>query len=206
MCRAHDGRLVVARASVAIPDIALATNDRDSGAPLIYFNPYVILWLPQQLREWIYAHECAHHVLDHLRYGFVTAQQEIEADCWATRELTAQGVLAPADIDLMEHAIAAAAAGPLDAHAGPVSRDRTAEMRALSGRHRAVRALPAVSVLTRRQPGKRRPDAASGVRLAAERDEACCIEPATPTPPAALEAARRATASAGGAPHCGCGS
>ncbi len=106
MCRAHDGRLVGARASVAIPDIALATTDRDTGAPLIYFNPYVILWLPAQLREWIYAHECAHHVLDHLRYGFVTAQQEIEADCWATRELTAQGVLAPADIDLMEHAIA----------------------------------------------------------------------------------------------------
>jgi hypothetical protein len=105
-CTANDGRPVRFRASVTIPDIALATIDRDSGERLIYYNPYVIAWLPPQLRAWIHAHECAHHALDHLRHGEVTAAQEIEADCWATRELTARGVLSPADIALMEHAIA----------------------------------------------------------------------------------------------------
>jgi hypothetical protein len=106
ICSAHNGRPVGFRPSVAIPDIALATVDRHSGEPLIYYNPHVIAWLPPQLRAWIHAHECAHHALDHLRYGDVTAAQEIEADCWATRELTAQGLLSPADIALMEHAIA----------------------------------------------------------------------------------------------------
>lgn len=105
-CTAHDGRPVGFRASVVIPDIALATIDPHSGEPLVYFNPYVIFWLPPQLRAWIHAHECAHHALGHLRYGALGAAQEIEADCWATRELTAQGLLSPDDIALMEHAIA----------------------------------------------------------------------------------------------------
>lgn len=106
----HDGCIVNGqpvdyRASVAIPDIALATVDRNTGERLIYYNPFVLSWLPLQLREWIYAHECAHHVLDHLRFGFVTAEQEVEADCWATSELTARGILSPRDIALMEDAI-----------------------------------------------------------------------------------------------------
>lgn len=105
-CHAHDGQWVAAIPSVAIPDIALATIDPYSAAPLIYYNPYVIVWLPPQLREWIYAHECAHHALDHLRFGSVTALHEIEADCWATQRLTAQGVLSAGDIAVMEHAIA----------------------------------------------------------------------------------------------------
>lgn len=105
-CTTRDGRPVGFRGSLAIPDIALATIDRYSGEPLIYYNPYVIQWLPPQLRAWIYAHECAHHALDHLRHGAVTAEQETEADCWATRELTAKGILSPADIALMEQVIA----------------------------------------------------------------------------------------------------
>lgn len=105
-CHLFSGQAVQWRPSVAIPDIALATHDRVSGAPVIYYNPSVIDWLPPQLRTWIFAHECAHLVLDHLRFGAVTAEQEIEADCWATRELTARGMLSPYDITLMEEAIA----------------------------------------------------------------------------------------------------
>ena len=105
-CHLPNGRLVQWRPSASIPDIALATHDRVSGAPVIYYNPNVIDWLPPQLRTWIFAHECAHLVFDHLRFGVATAEQEIEADCWATRELTARGVLSPVDIELMEDAIA----------------------------------------------------------------------------------------------------
>lgn len=105
-CYLSNGQPVQWRASVAIPDIALATHDRVSGAPAIYYNPIAMDWLPPQLRTWIFAHECAHLVLDHLRFGAATAEQEIEADCWATRELTARGVLSPVDIELMEDAIA----------------------------------------------------------------------------------------------------
>lgn len=105
-CHLPDGRPVQWRSTVSIPDIALATYDRVSGAPVIYYNPRVIDWLPPQLRTWIFAHECAHLVLDHLRFGVATAEQEIEADCWATRQLTARGALTPDDIELMESAIA----------------------------------------------------------------------------------------------------
>ena len=105
-CHVSNGGPISARPSASIPDIALATFDPYSGEPLIYFNPYVLCWLPAQLRTWIFAHECAHLVLDHLRFGNITPEQEIEADCWATAQLTAQGVLSPMDLDVMEEAIA----------------------------------------------------------------------------------------------------
>ena len=104
-CRFHTGKHVPSRPSLSIPDIAAATYDR-VGTPVIYFNPYALTGLPRAMQEFIYAHECAHHVLDHLRTGqVVDASQEAEADCWAVAELTGHGTLSADDIEAIANAL-----------------------------------------------------------------------------------------------------
>jgi hypothetical protein len=110
-CRFHAGKHVPSRPSLSIPDIAAASYDR-AGTPVIYFNPYAITGLPRVMQEFIYAHECAHHVLDHLRTGqVVDATQEAEADCWAAAELTGRGTLSPDDIEAIASALPQLAPG-----------------------------------------------------------------------------------------------
>lgn len=104
-CQFPTGQIIPSRPSLAIPDIAAATFDR-VGTPVIYFNPYVIGGMPRKFQEFIYAHECAHHVLGHLHAGqVVDAVQEAEADCWATAELTVNGMLTPADVAIIAEAL-----------------------------------------------------------------------------------------------------
>jgi hypothetical protein len=104
-CQIRSGHLIPSRPSVTIPDIAAATFDR-SGAPVIYFNPYAITLLPRKFQDFIYAHECAHHVLGHLQTGLVVdAAQEAEADCWAIAELTARGSLTRGDVAIIASAL-----------------------------------------------------------------------------------------------------
>jgi hypothetical protein len=104
-CRFHTGKHVPSRPSLSLPDIAAATYDR-GGTPVIYFNPYALTGMPRAMQEFIYAHECAHHVLHHLRTGqVVDASQEAEADCWAVAELTGQGTLNASDIEYIASAL-----------------------------------------------------------------------------------------------------
>ncbi len=100
-CRLQGGHLIATHAAPSLPDIAAASYDRHTGKPIIYFNPRAVARLPPPFREFVHAHECAHHTLDHLRGGPVGTVSESEADCWATAELTAQGVLSPKDIALI---------------------------------------------------------------------------------------------------------
>lgn len=119
-CRFQTGQRIPARPSVAIPDIAAATFDR-VGAPVIYFNPYAVTGLPRAVQDFIYAHECAHHVLDHLRAGQVAdAIQEAEADCWAVAELTGRGALSAGDIDLIAAALPKLVPGDMTHRSGNV--------------------------------------------------------------------------------------
>lgn len=106
-CRLHDGRIIPTRAAPSLPDIAAATFDRSTGSPVIYFNPWAVARLPPPFREFVHAHECAHHYLDHLRTGPVGIHGEAEADCWAAAELTAQGVLSAKDIAVVGTVLAA---------------------------------------------------------------------------------------------------
>lgn len=105
-CRLNSGQIIAAQATPSLPDIALASFDRLTGMPMIYFNPLAVSQLPPAFREFVHAHECAHHYLDHLRGGPVGSAGEAEADCWATAELTAQGVLSPNDIAIVSKVLA----------------------------------------------------------------------------------------------------
>ena len=97
-CRLKGGQFVGVQAAPALLDIAAASFDRQTGTPIIYFNPRAVSRLPAPFREFVHAHECAHHYLNHLRVGPVGSSGETEADCWAATELTAQGVLSASDI------------------------------------------------------------------------------------------------------------
>jgi hypothetical protein len=105
-CYMNDGWQVEYRPALAIPDIALATHDWHTGEPVVYFNPLQLAWLAPQFTEWAYAHECAHHVLGHLRFGPITAAHEAIADCWAIRELVGRGAFTAADVESVQQAIA----------------------------------------------------------------------------------------------------
>lgn len=119
-CRLTSGHPILTRAAPTLPDIAAATYDRFTGSPVIYFNPWAVARLPPPFREFVHAHECAHHHLDHLKAGPVDAAGEAEADCWAAAELTAQGVLSPKDIALIGKVLTALLPGDRAHHAGHV--------------------------------------------------------------------------------------
>jgi hypothetical protein len=106
-CRLSSGQVIATQATPNLPDIAAASFDRLTGTPIIYFNPRAVSRLPAAFREFVHAHECAHHHLDHLRSGWVGSAGEAEADCWAAAELTAQGVLSPNDIAIISKVLAA---------------------------------------------------------------------------------------------------
>lgn len=123
VCRFHTGKHIPSRLSLRIPDIAAATYDR-VGTPVIYFNPYALTGLPRAMQEFIYAHECAHHVLDHLRNGqVVDAIQEAEADCWAVSELTGRGTLSADDIEAIASALPQLVPGDTTHRPGSVRAD-----------------------------------------------------------------------------------
>jgi hypothetical protein len=80
------------------PDPQIATARRDQfGRPFIHIDPSAMAnW--SSSRIFTLAHECAHHRLGHTsqlgarhRYMGGTRQQELEADCWAARQLSANG-------------------------------------------------------------------------------------------------------------------
>jgi hypothetical protein len=81
-------------ASVLNPGLAdvAAASWAPNGAPLIQYNPNVLVRLAPQTRTFFYAHECAHHALAH-GVRNIPFQQEQEADCWAIQTLVARGIL-----------------------------------------------------------------------------------------------------------------
>lgn len=81
---------------VVVPNSQNASAARDQfGNPVIYVDPRVMSnWTMS--RRFALAHECAHHMLGHtLPQGmwfrntqyWATRQQELQADCWAARQL-----------------------------------------------------------------------------------------------------------------------
>jgi hypothetical protein len=106
-CRLNNGQAIRVQATPTLPDIAAASFDRFTGTPVIFFNPWAVSRLPPAFREFVHAHECAHHHLDHLRTGPVGSSDEAEADCWAAAELTALGVLSPSDIVVVSNVLTA---------------------------------------------------------------------------------------------------
>jgi hypothetical protein len=62
-----------------------------NGAPVILYNPFVVLSSSNVTRRFFYFHECGHHALGHVLGNYIPLVSEQEADCWAARTLVARG-------------------------------------------------------------------------------------------------------------------
>lgn len=94
------------------PDPQIATARRDNaGRPYIHIDPSAMAnW--SSSRIFTLAHECAHHRLGHTnqlgsmqRYLGGTRRQELEADCWAARQLSANGYYQDITATVVRHAM-----------------------------------------------------------------------------------------------------
>ncbi|HEY7635752.1 MAG TPA: hypothetical protein VH763_09415 [Gemmatimonadales bacterium] len=75
--------------SIAYAGVATFRNEH----PVILWNARTNRRLPYTEQLFIYLHECAHHVLDHLYHGEVGAREELEADCWAIQLMVDGGLM-----------------------------------------------------------------------------------------------------------------
>jgi hypothetical protein len=82
-----------------IDDIAYANII--NGQPVIFYNIRVLSWLEPQTRLFMYAHECAHHVLGHTLGTSHPLSREQEADCWAIKELKERDIVDDDDIEVI---------------------------------------------------------------------------------------------------------
>lgn len=72
-----------------LQDVAMAAF-ASNGAPVIYYNPYVLSHFSPTTRAFWYLHECGHHALGHA-FRNIPQYQEQEADCFAIVTLVQQG-------------------------------------------------------------------------------------------------------------------
>lgn len=88
------------------PQIATAEKDQ-FGNPIIHIDPSALANISSS-RLFTLAHECAHHKLGHTsalgekeRYFGGTRKQELEADCWAARELSNHNLVGDLQFQMM---------------------------------------------------------------------------------------------------------
>lgn len=75
-----------------IADIAQAVFDKKK-RPTVEYNPARLRFTSDVTRTFLYAHECAHHVLGHLYVGVQGVDKEQQADCWAVLTMKESGAL-----------------------------------------------------------------------------------------------------------------
>ncbi|MGI2865281.1 hypothetical protein [Vibrio alginolyticus] len=85
-CTAYNGVPVQYIANPQLNNVGMA-NVMMNGQPMIQLNPNVINQLPYQVRQFWYAHECAHHAL------FPQQNSEVNADCWAIKTIRNLGII-----------------------------------------------------------------------------------------------------------------
>lgn len=67
-----------------------------NGQPVIQINPNIVAPLPEYVRQFWYAHECAHHALH------PSQNSEVTADCWAIKAIRNIGIINhPSQIDVL---------------------------------------------------------------------------------------------------------
>ena len=97
-CRDNYGRAVPDYPKGDLADVAVATLTA-SGAPIIYYNPAVLLSVSFSTRRFAYMHECGHHALGQISSGvLIPFASEQAADCWAARSLVGSGTFSRADL------------------------------------------------------------------------------------------------------------
>lgn len=96
-CKDARGQKVAVEQDYRLPQPAVAKGNA-SGEPIIAYNPRSLLWIHEKTRQFIFAHECAHHQLAHL-FGPITYAKEQAADCWAIQYLHNKGALDDSDLE-----------------------------------------------------------------------------------------------------------
>jgi len=118
----HDGPVPVASVrNDNLQDVAQATYQQlpnRTVIPIIVYNPRVLQWLQPATRIFFYAHECAHHVLNHMGRGFPLGHEQ-EADCWSIVALVSNGILGDDDITAVQRDLAKAGKGDWTHLPGP---------------------------------------------------------------------------------------
>lgn len=112
-----------------------------NGQPIILYQPRLKASISEQTKWFIYAHECAHHVLAHTTED-AHAVNEQEADCWAINLLYKIGILSERDIKIVQAELAAT--GRADAtHLSGAERARNLESCLVPNRRAELLAMAA---------------------------------------------------------------
>ena len=85
-CKDYRGIKVSTIYTTKIADGATARHTRH-GHPVILANTNILKGFSSVMTRFVYAHECAHHVLGHLKNKVSNVEFEQEADCWAAQTL-----------------------------------------------------------------------------------------------------------------------
>jgi hypothetical protein len=85
-CRSFNGVFVPYIFDQTLQDVGVATKTQN-GQPIIFINPNVVSPLPEFVRQFWYAHECAHHALLPIQ------NSEINADCYAIKAIRNMGIV-----------------------------------------------------------------------------------------------------------------
>jgi len=85
---------------------AAVANVLPNGEPVILYQPLLSGVVSDQTKWFIFAHECAHHVLGHTTEQ-VRAGNEQEADCWAISTLYKRGILDDRGVKIVQNELAA---------------------------------------------------------------------------------------------------
>lgn len=104
-CRDALGRPVASVAQPGIGDFARALLG-PGGQPIILYDPSVLPWVSRPFRQWMYAHECAHHALGHSIGRAFPLTMEQEADCWGIQALQKSGRLRESDLRAIQSDLA----------------------------------------------------------------------------------------------------
>lgn len=88
-CFVGNSQPVASVQNTNINDIATAVIY--NGAPVIFYNPYVVSSVSPITARFFYFHECAHHVLGHTVGMGYPLTNEQAADCWAIVNLVRSG-------------------------------------------------------------------------------------------------------------------
>ncbi len=84
-CTNNSGHPVAVYSDTSLNNIGVATRD-PNGAPIIVLNPNVMAQYSPIVKQWWFAHECAHHALG-------VWNSETGADCFGARQLVQFGIL-----------------------------------------------------------------------------------------------------------------
>jgi hypothetical protein len=96
-CKDAHGVKITVVVDTVLRQPAIAKGDA-AGKPVIAYNPKALAWIHEGTRQFIFAHECAHHALSHL-FSAITYAKEQQADCWAIKYLHDKGLLEGSELE-----------------------------------------------------------------------------------------------------------